>query len=693
MPSCTVDETFHRVTTQPGSTAKKWDREELIRCRAIETGTTTKTDLQGQVHPLFENWVDTKSKLRNELEQPILLASKILETVGLPWLSDFLIDDIFDENYPGRARGDSSTVIPAQEKNNTPHSIVRHHRIYGATREKKSKWKDSARNTLRNDLPKLIQWQLDEDIFRERGWNGYTCRHPRGNLPISSIDKYKTIEKFDNICPHKGSRNLTILITTEFPARLAELRRQGKARSEEYLLTAFMATVTILHELGHAIYWKDRRSLAWGLREPFYGADLEMELGDSFVAAIFGGWIPCPVRDVSRLREDFSFADGIAWRQALNWDHHRMRPKYRAHYSISVDYIAHLFTEADWSVTVDKAADLVRPKFLTGNSMALRTVGLYSPLEESNRHATAAIADFHCHNDGWVWNRRPGAWFRIPQYDGCMYPELQLPRAGEEAICPPLAKEVRRTTAGRVSALPPLSPTATRAPNEGQKTRMTLGVVPHEMAGITTHAEAWRGGEDALLPLLVPRPLNVTTAAGVTKMKLNPRKSEYSPRKFARGSPTTRMSPPSINESRVMQCDLDVSVSRKRNCVITSPLARGRAIGSHSQQEERGLSRSQGQTQGEAGEHRLQDPGANPRTKPRPLREDEDTPCTELSGNNHDHDHDHHYLDDDDGGHDRSEISVDELKKRLSQLIGLSLLELEKLLDGPERRTAASMVQ
>lgn len=89
--------------------------------------------------------------------------------------------------------------------------------------------------------------------------------------------------------------------------------------------------------LGHAIYWRDRRSLTRDLREPFYGGDLEMELGDSFVAAIFGGWNPVPVCGLSHLQKNFNFADGVAWRQALNWDHHRMRPKYRAHYSISVD--------------------------------------------------------------------------------------------------------------------------------------------------------------------------------------------------------------------------------------------------------------------------------------------------------------------------------------------------------------------
>ena len=47
-----------------------------------------------------------------------------------------------------------------------------------------------------------------------------------------------------------------------------------------------------------------------------------------------------PIREPRRLRDDFSFVDGLAWRQVLNWDYHRMRPKYRAHYSISVDEYA-----------------------------------------------------------------------------------------------------------------------------------------------------------------------------------------------------------------------------------------------------------------------------------------------------------------------------------------------------------------
>ncbi|KAI1420532.1 hypothetical protein F5Y12DRAFT_719486 [Xylaria sp. FL1777] len=699
MASSVIQETFYRVATQPGSKAKPWNRQELIRCRATETGITTETNLKGQVNPIFVDWVETKPELQKELEQPILLASKILEAVGLPWLSDFLIDDIFDENYPGRESNGFSIPISAHEKNTTPHSIVRHHRVYRATRERQSKWRAIARDTLRNDLPKLIQWQIDEDIFQQRGWNGYTCRHPRGNLPLGEIDKYETIKKFDGISPQNGSRNLTILVTAEYPTRLAELRRQGKARGEEYLLTAFMATVTILHELGHAIYWKDRRSLTWDLREPFYGADLEMELGDSFIAAIFGGWIPVPVREIDKPRKDFSFTDGVAWRQALSWDYHRMRPKYRAHYSIPVDYIARLFTEASWSINPDKAMELIRPKFLTGNSIALRTVGLYTPLEQSNRHATAAIADFHCHDDGWVWNRRPGAWFRIPQYDGSMYPELELPTAGEDAMRPPMARETRKVATVRGPTPSSLSSTAKsrRDLGEQETPRTRAPAATDERVETITQTEMQIRGGDTSLPLVSP-PLNVIATVEVMKMKLSPRKSEYSPRKFLRGSPTTKILRPILSGSPVLGCDVDVSavrVSRKRDRAMTSPLARGRASGVQLPREQRPLSPSRGQVEGH---RRPQHAGAKHGETPRPLwrvchdkedADDESIPCSGCSGNNsHHHNHHNHHNADDVGSHGRNEISVDELKKRLSQLIGLSLTELQKLLDGPQREAA-----
>ena len=44
----------------------------------------------------------------------------------------------------------------------------------------------------------------------------------------------------------------------------------------------------IVLRLGHAMYWRDLRAVNRRMTEPYFGGDLEMELGDSFVASEIG---------------------------------------------------------------------------------------------------------------------------------------------------------------------------------------------------------------------------------------------------------------------------------------------------------------------------------------------------------------------------------------------------------------------
>ncbi|KAI6091354.1 hypothetical protein F4821DRAFT_200353 [Hypoxylon rubiginosum] len=441
-----------QFSTQPGSTPKRWDKKELRRCGAIGTTKSRHLNLRGEVHPVFTNWVDIDPELERELEQPLLLASRLLEDAGLPWVSDFLAHDIFTENYPGRnpsCRCSFGYTPPGNSREVVPKTIVRHHRASWATPEHTDEWTRDTKRQLEGKMADALTWQLDADMHREKGWVGYTCRHPRCELPLDELDRYENIEWWDRGYEESRWRKLTILLTTEFPARMAELRRQGKDHSEEYLLTAFMATMTILHELGHAVYWKDRRALTRDLREPYYGADLEMELGDSFVASIFGGWVPVPIKDLTQLREGLEFSNGIAWRQVLSWDAHRLRPKYRAHYSIPVAYVARLFSEESWREAGGNILrDVIRPKDL---ETCFSGIGIDHQISVNSQYATAARADFHCVGQGWRWNRLPGAPFRIPQYDGYLCPDLDLPIATDDVI-----EEAR--------PLPPLQPAATVTP-------------------------------------------------------------------------------------------------------------------------------------------------------------------------------------------------------------------------------------
>jgi hypothetical protein len=84
------------------------------------------------------------------------------------------------------------------------------------------------------------------------------------------------------------------------------------------------------------MYWRDFRALNRRMTEPYFGGDLEMELGESFIASIFGGWIPVPIADENMSRERGTFEDGLAWKEHLSWDSHKTRPEHRAHRSISV---------------------------------------------------------------------------------------------------------------------------------------------------------------------------------------------------------------------------------------------------------------------------------------------------------------------------------------------------------------------
>ncbi|KAK1836933.1 inositol monophosphatase [Podospora conica] len=424
-----------RMDVISGWVPKDWDGAELTRCRARGTRITSPSTLQGAIHPIFHNWIFPSSSrpstsssttttstasspdpaLIKALTPPLLLASRILTTVGLPWLSEFHIDDIFDDAYPGR-------FPTAEEEDQTPVVIPRHHISPALAAEPRirKKWHASTARDLETTLARQIRWQLDPDMFKEKGWVGYTCRHRGEQMVVldASLDRPSTIRAGDEAARERGEtgRGMTVLVMEEYTTRMGELARQGREGGEEYLLTAFMMAVTMLHELGHAMYWRDLRAVNRRMTEPYFGGDLEMELGDSFVASLFGGWTPVPVAANDEFCASGRFEQGIAWRQHLTWDHHRARPRYRAHYSIPVGYVASLFDERSW--TRCKPENLVRPQTLP-RALPVRhgKPGIDMSTFDARLHASAALADFEVVEDGACrWRRRPAADFRIPLY-------------------------------------------------------------------------------------------------------------------------------------------------------------------------------------------------------------------------------------------------------------------------------------
>lgn len=247
--------------------------QECVRAEltpGTETGIQVTPNLRGLVHPIFGDWIipnddDDALALSKELVQPLLLASRILQTVGLPWISEFFIDDVFQSSYPGRGISTSSKAGRSGPKQtsgelplvqDTPEVIVRHHRAAWATPRMRSAWLASADYELRFNVPRHVQWQINGEIFSRFGWVGYTCRHrprqPAGvaTIPTPLLDRPEAVIAADEEARKLGATNrpVTVLVMKEYASRLRMLRWLGRLGGEEYLFTAFMAAVTVLHE-------------------------------------------------------------------------------------------------------------------------------------------------------------------------------------------------------------------------------------------------------------------------------------------------------------------------------------------------------------------------------------------------------------------------------------------------------------
>lgn len=403
---------------------KDWDETELELCGAIRTNITSPCDLTGEVHPILSNWIPAPSTpsddgpsdevLIPELHQPLLLASRILEREALPWFSDFFIEDIFSPSYAGYLRPFVENDRQ-KDQDKTPLVIVRHHKARWATPAMRQYWCQLAAEKLRSEeLTSRVRWSLDDSIVHTKRAYGYTPRYPHTPGEKHKIDLPDLIIEYDKLAKLRGEkgRTLTVLLMRPFARRLYDLRVMGGRGREEYCRTAFMAAVTMLHELAHVIYWQDFRAMNRRLYEPFYGGDLEMELGDSLIASIFGGWTPVLVNWTPGWHFNPTFQDGIAWCQCLNWDYHTKRPRYRAHYSIRVDYIAALFNSRSWQTR--SAKGLVRPSTL--QKACIRRTELDQRIADEGLHASAAISDFEEGEKCCKWRRPPATFFRVPAY-------------------------------------------------------------------------------------------------------------------------------------------------------------------------------------------------------------------------------------------------------------------------------------
>jgi len=152
---------------------------------------------------------------------------------------------------------------------------------------------EDLRNARANldDIAECVTWQLNYEMQASLGRLGIT-RMVDKPLPWSEIAPQEIIEN-DEVLQKQGlTRRLVIIgIMGEYLEGL----RQWSPRTEPHIRARFLAAITMAHEVVHAVFHQEFRSLDYepiSGYEPYVGDNSWAELGFSFIAWILSGFNP-----------------------------------------------------------------------------------------------------------------------------------------------------------------------------------------------------------------------------------------------------------------------------------------------------------------------------------------------------------------------------------------------------------------
>ncbi|KAI9645638.1 hypothetical protein NHQ30_006380 [Ciborinia camelliae] len=329
--------------TEVPPVSKPWNTTSLAIGGAMLIGRVPPPNLTGPVHPLFtrDRWeiADDDYTL---LLPSMRLATRLLE-VGMPYIASFLPSsrifnspqDVSHAEHSGRSR--CPQVIPLRKK-------VLLKDLQVAAMELQA-------------MAKSIKWRLNERMHAEYRWNGITRLVDDKGADFHVLDQNEVRES-DLQAGQAGQvrRPLVIALMDLF---LVPMRTQP-VDSEIRLKAQFMAAITMVHELGHAIFHQDYRSFNTGGQgefgeEPYIGNDADRELGRSFICWIFNGVHP---QFCESHKKDAQFGS-LGW--SLYWeplhkideildpkDKEHKRPLYEKLNAIPVQYLSTKFQQGWW---------------------------------------------------------------------------------------------------------------------------------------------------------------------------------------------------------------------------------------------------------------------------------------------------------------------------------------------------------
>lgn len=125
--------------------------------------------------------------------------------------------------------------------------------------------------------------------------------------------------------------------------------------SEEHLRAAFLAAMTMTHEIGHIVWHQDFRSMDYDRdgAEPYFADYSVSELGCCFIASIFDGKNPFECGK----QVPTNFTQALYWERVRKLDTDEL---YCTDYSMSIPYLEQILSQESWD-----QLDPTRPDFLT----------------------------------------------------------------------------------------------------------------------------------------------------------------------------------------------------------------------------------------------------------------------------------------------------------------------------------------
>ena len=293
-------------------------------------------DLTGDLHPIFarERWRISDQRYE-ALEQSMQLASKLLRVSG-PAMAPFLPK--FVPLNDGTRLNVRASCLPSAGASLDPRSA----RVV-----------EAAIQYHAETLPNQITWTECPSMLPNLGWLGINMpctEEPPFTEPAGEM-AWAIADGEEGVYTPGELRSINIGIASQITDCILLSERD----SDKHLLAVFYAAITMVHELAHS--WNthivSRHNPAHG--EPYFANKLNMELGNAYVAWLFGGVYPTIIRPFEMKGQENSrgvkneeglFDYGLCWEPIF--EKGEPRPYYITEHSMSLRFVERLLSQGAW---------------------------------------------------------------------------------------------------------------------------------------------------------------------------------------------------------------------------------------------------------------------------------------------------------------------------------------------------------